>query len=42
MIYEIVALSRFRKKTEKLCGMHIPAAEPKAYTRAALGRQADL
>ena len=30
MIYEIVALIRFRKKAEKLCGMHIPAAESEA------------
>ena len=30
MIYEIVVLIRFRKNTEKLCGMYMPAAEPKA------------
>ncbi len=28
MITEIVVLIRFRRNTEKLCGMHIPAAEP--------------
>jgi hypothetical protein len=26
MIYEIVVLIRFRKNTEKFCGMHISAA----------------
>ena len=30
LIYEIAVLLRFRKKTEKLCGMHIPPAEPLA------------
>ena len=30
MIYEIVVLIRFRKKTEKFCGMRISAAEPAA------------
>ena len=30
IIYEIVVLIRFRKNTEKFCGMHISAAEPSA------------
>ena len=30
MIYEIVVLIRFRKKTKKFCGMHTSAAEPAA------------
>ena len=30
LIYELVVLIRFRKKTEKFCGMHFYAAEPAA------------
>ncbi len=30
LVFELVVLIRFRKKTEKLCGMHISAAEPAA------------
>ena len=30
LIYELVVLIRFRKKTEKFCGMHFSAAEPAA------------
>ena len=30
MVYEIAVLIRFRKNTEKLCGLHISAAESAA------------